>query len=50
MQEALFSLNVEHPNNITMKLYSSKIHSDEDGPYADESKLGIVYSSKENVI
>ena len=33
-----------------MKLYLSKTHSDEDGPYADEGKLGIIYSSKEDII
>jgi glycosylphosphatidylinositol transamidase (GPIT) subunit GPI8 len=33
-----------------MKLYLSKTHSDEDGPYADEGKLGIIYSSREDII
>ena len=33
-----------------MKLYVSKSHSDEEGPYADSGKLGIIYSSKEDII
>ena len=33
-----------------MKLYLSKSHSDEDGPYAEEGKLAIIQSSKEDVI
>ena len=33
-----------------MKIYLSKTHSDEDGPFADEGKLGIIYSSKEDLI
>ena len=33
-----------------MKLYLSKAHSDEDGPLAKEGKLGIIYSSKEDII
>lgn len=32
-----------------MKLYLSKTHSDEDGPMADEGKLAIIYSSKEDI-
>ena len=32
-----------------MKLYLSKTHSDEDGPISDEGKLGIVYSSKDDI-
>ena len=33
-----------------MKLYLSKTHADEDGPFADEGKLGILYTSKEDLI
>ena len=33
-----------------MKLYLSKAHSDEDGPLAEEGKLGIIYSSKEDIV
>jgi len=33
-----------------MKLYLSKAHSDENGPLAKEGKLGIIYSSKEDII
>jgi len=33
-----------------MKLYLSKRHSDEDGPLAKEGKLGIIYSSKEDLL
>ena len=33
-----------------MKLYLSKAHSDEDGPLAKEGKLGIIYSSKEDIV
>lgn len=33
-----------------MKLYLSKTHSDEDGPFAEEGKLGIIYSKKEDLI
>lgn len=33
-----------------MKLYLSKTYSDENGPYADEGKQGIIYSSKEDLI
>jgi len=32
-----------------MNLYLSKTHSDEEGPNPNEGKLGIIYSSKENV-
>lgn len=32
-----------------MKIYLSKTHSDQDGPFADEGKLGIIYSSKEDL-
>ena len=33
-----------------MRLYLSKTHSDEDGPYADDGKLGILYSSKDDIL
>ncbi|HAD98716.1 MAG TPA: hypothetical protein DCG19_14990 [Cryomorphaceae bacterium] len=33
-----------------MKLYLSQTHSDEDGPFAEEGKLGIIYSSRENLM
>jgi len=33
-----------------MKLYLSKTHSDEDGSYAEEGKLGILYGSKEDIL
>jgi len=33
-----------------MKLYLSKTHSDEEGPYAEEGKLAIIKSSKEDII
>jgi hypothetical protein len=33
-----------------MKLYLSKSHSDEDGPYADEGKLGMIISNREDLI
>lgn len=33
-----------------MKLYLSKSHSDEDGPFANEGKLAIIYSSKEDLL
>jgi hypothetical protein len=33
-----------------MKLYLSKNHSDEDGPFAEEGKLGIIYSSKDDIL
>lgn len=33
-----------------MKLYLSKTHSDEDGPYVDEGKMGIIYSSREDLL
>ena len=33
-----------------MKLYLSKNHSDEDGPFAEEGKLGVIYSSKDDII
>lgn len=33
-----------------MKLYLSKTHSDEDGPFAEEGKLGIIYSSKDVIL
>lgn len=33
-----------------MKLYLSKNHSDEDGPFAEEGKLGIIYSSKKDIL
>ena len=32
-----------------MKLYLSKTHSDEDGPMADEGKLAIIYSTREDI-
>lgn len=32
-----------------MKLYLSKTHSDEDGPLADEGKLAIIYSNREDI-
>lgn len=33
-----------------MKLYLSKTHSDEDGHFAEEGKLGMLYTSKEDLI
>jgi glycosylphosphatidylinositol transamidase (GPIT) subunit GPI8 len=33
-----------------MKLYLSKTHSDEEESFADEGKLGILYSSREDLI
>lgn len=33
-----------------MKVYLSKTHSDEDGALADEGKLGIIYSSKDDLL
>jgi len=33
-----------------MKIYLSKTHSDEDGPFADEGKLAIIYSNKNDLI
>ena len=33
-----------------MKIYLSKEHADENGPLAKEGKLGIIYSSKEDII
>ena len=32
-----------------MKLYLSKTHSDEDGSYADQGKLGLLYSNREDL-
>ena len=40
---------INFEKSIRMKLYLSKNHSDEDGPYAEEGKLAILYSSKEDV-
>jgi len=33
-----------------MKIYISKSHSDEDGSLAEEGKLGIIYSSKSDIL
>ena len=33
-----------------MKLYLSKTHADQDGPMAEEGRLGILYTSKENFL
>jgi len=33
-----------------MKIYLSKTHADEDGSFAEEGKLGIVYGSKEEIL
>lgn len=33
-----------------MKIYLSKTHSDEDGSFAVEGKLGILYSKREDLI
>ncbi|MFK8044144.1 MAG: hypothetical protein AB8B72_01515 [Crocinitomicaceae bacterium] len=33
-----------------MKLFLSKVHSEENGPNAKEGKHGIVYSSKEDIV
>jgi hypothetical protein len=33
-----------------MELYLSKTHSDENGPFAESGKLGIIRCSKENFL
>jgi len=33
-----------------MKIFQSKTHSDQEGPEAEEGKLGIIYSSKEDLL
>jgi hypothetical protein len=33
-----------------MKLYLSKSHSDDDGFFPDQGKLGIIFSSKDDIL
>jgi len=33
-----------------MNIYISKTHADEDGPFVEEGKLGIICASKENLL
>ena len=50
MRLALVVMGKCRKKNKDMKLYLLKAHSDEDGPLAKEGKLGIIYSSKEDII
>ncbi len=33
-----------------MKIYLSKTHSDEEGSFAEEGKLAIIYGSKQDIL
>jgi len=33
-----------------MKIHFSKSHSDEDGPFAEEGKLGIIHGTKDEIL